>query len=815
LGVVALAFPGLVIYLLFLARNYVGTPGVSPHPPSQVQSKDVPANQNPQDPQEQPESLFPPDSNSQAGSSGAKSAGKRRYATGKIPRPRPAGGWLRSPYPADQESFPEARLIEEVRLPLSEGGFASYRILEVASFKYPYIRVETKENSQGQEVSREEMVADHLMAATAPGVDLDAWEAWLTSQGAALRKESFLGGPSLIRTEEVSLAALPRLFEIMESRPDLFSVVETDGINHSQKSPNDARYAELYGMPKISAPATWDIRTDASSVVVAVIDTGVRYTHEDLKDNMWKNPGETGTDSQGRNKESNRVDDDNNGIVDDVFGYDAAGEDGDPMDTHNHGTHCSGTIAGRGNNSVGVVGVAWIGKIMAVKFLDPFGTTSDAILSVNYARSKGAKVSSNSWGGGGYSVLLEAAIREMNTAGCLFIASAGNAAADTDRRPQYPACYNVPNVISVAATDSSDGLASFSNTGLTTVDLGAPGVSVLSSVAESDSSYDNFSGTSMACPHVSGAFALLAAQYPSKTVAELIAALLGNTDPLPALSGKCVTGGRLNLLKAINALAGGGGGGGSPLALNDSYATSWILNSALISSAVEASRITDNGKSLWWIFTAPVTGRLQIDTSKSTAGANTVLTAFSGNSFDSLRVIASNDNATPRVRWSSLDLGVTKGMRVTLRMDGIRAGQQAVLSGRLGAIQGPSHDNFGTAMVLSGTSHNLRGSNFNATAETGEPAHAGNVANNSVWFVWTPAANRTVTLSTESSATDTVLAVYTGNSVDALTLVGQNDNATRSSTHSLLKLAARAGTTYRIVLDTKHNRPGNYKLSIR
>jgi subtilisin family serine protease len=746
----------------------------------------------------------------------AKKPAKKTYSTGMLVRPPPARGWPISPYEQDQASFPGCRLVEEERVTLPGGGQAVLRLLQVTGHKYPYIRVETEEDARGKEVAREEIVADHLMVALRPGIDPAALGAWLASQGAALRKSSFLGGPTLLRTEEVSLAALPKLLEKLEAQPDLFSVVETDGIQHPQKVPDDALYDQLYGMVKISAPESWDIRTDASSVIVAVIDTGVRYTHQDLKDNMWKNQGEMGTDSQGRNKETNGVDDDGNGISDDVFGYDAANEDGDPMDDDGHGSHCSGTIAGRGNNTLGVAGVAWVGKIMAVKFLDPWGTTSDAILSVNYARSKGAKVSSNSWGGGGYSALLEGAIREMNTAGCLFIASAGNSASDTDRRPQYPACYNVPNVISVAATDSSDALASFSNIGLTTVDLGAPGVFVLSSTSDSDTSYEEYSGTSMACPHVSGSFALLAAQYPAKTIAELISAVLGNTDPLPALTGKCVTGGRLNLRKAMDALASGGGGGGTPRpALNNSYANAWILDSSIISSTVEGSRINANGQRFWWIWTAPATGRLRVNTGKSSTGANTVLTAFTGDTLATLNPIGSNDNATSQVRWSSLELGVTKGMKLTFRVDGVRAGQKLALDGVLGTAPGPDNDAFGAATVLPAASFDIRRSNFNATAEAGEPAHAGRIANSSVWFIWTPSVSRSVTLSTFGSSIDTVLAVYTGNRVSQLTQVTENDNASLTQTHSLARFSAQAGTTYRIAIDTKNNRSGPYRLFCR
>ncbi|HEX9506410.1 MAG TPA: S8 family serine peptidase, partial [Acidimicrobiia bacterium] len=300
----------------------------------------------------------------------------------------------------------------------------------------------------------------------------------------------------------------------------------------------------------IHALQAWNTQTGSSSVVVAVIDTGVAYTHPDLAANMWVNTGEI---------PGNGIDDDGNGYVDDVYGYDFVNHDGNPFDDHGHGTHVAGTIAGVGNNGIGVVGVNWHARIMALKFLGASGSgsTSDAVSAVLYAANMHAKVMNNSWGGGGFSQALMDAITTANSAGSLFVAAAGNFSDDNDVFPNYPSNYDVPNVVAVAATDHNDALATFSNYGHTTVDLGAPGVNILSTVPTSGgglsdpSGYRYLSGTSMATPHVSGAAALLFAQFPGITHLQVKDRLLNGVDHVPSLAGITVTGGRLNVLNAL------------------------------------------------------------------------------------------------------------------------------------------------------------------------------------------------------------------------------------------------------------------------
>jgi subtilisin family serine protease len=318
--------------------------------------------------------------------------------------------------------------------------------------------------------------------------------------------------------------------------------------------PDDTRFDDLWGMHNtgqtggttdadIDAPEAWDIGTGSDEIIVAVIDTGVDYTHIDLAANMWVNEAEyNGTPG---------VDDDGNGYVDDIYGYDFRNNDGDPMDDHYHGTHCAGTIGGIGNNGEGVAGVNWDVRIMAVKFLSSggSGTTSDAISSVEYTILMGANLSSNSWGGGSYSQGLKDAIDAAGATGMLFAASAGNDNEDTDVHPHYPSSYDSESLISVMATDKDDNKAGFSCWGSVSVDLGAPGVDILS--CKLGGGYKYASGTSMATPHVAGACALIWSMNSAMSNDEVKDILLRTGDQIPALAGKCVSEGRLNLYQAI------------------------------------------------------------------------------------------------------------------------------------------------------------------------------------------------------------------------------------------------------------------------
>ncbi len=292
----------------------------------------------------------------------------------------------------------------------------------------------------------------------------------------------------------------------------------------------------------IGATEAWNIQTGSENVVVAVIDTGVKHNHEDLSANMWTNEaeltGETG------------VDDDGNGYIDDIHGYNAITNKGDPMDDHGHGTHCAGTIGARGNDGKGIVGVNWNVKIMGVKFLnkDGSGALEDAIKAIDYATKNGAKIMNNSWGGGAYSELLEEAIQRANSAGALFVAAAGNEANNNDSKPSYPATYKTDNVISVAAIDNRGQIATFSNYGKKTVHVAAPGVNIYSTTLKG---YESWSGTSMAAPHVSGVAALLAAEFPDMSQVEIKKRIMETAKPVAGLRNKTSTRAIANAYSAL------------------------------------------------------------------------------------------------------------------------------------------------------------------------------------------------------------------------------------------------------------------------
>ncbi len=336
---------------------------------------------------------------------------------------------------------------------------------------------------------------------------------------------------------------------------------EPNYLRHAMVLPNDPDFGQLWGLNNtgqtvngttgtvdadIDAPEAWDVTTGSSSVIVAVVDSGVDWNHLDLAANIWTNPGEIA---------ANSTDDDGNGFIDDVHGWDFVDNDNDPTseDTPGHGTHVSGTIAAVGNNSLGVTGIMWSAQIMPVRFLDASGSgsVSDEILAINYAVANGAKIINASYGDSSFSLSEFDTISAANTAGLLFVAAAGNAGANNDVKPSYPANYALPNIISVAASTQNDQLAFFSNFGATSVDLAAPGTNIRSTVNVPSEDYGFLQGTSMATPHVTGVAGLVASHDPLLTNAQIKTAILNSVDQKSAFSGKVLTGGRLNAFGAV------------------------------------------------------------------------------------------------------------------------------------------------------------------------------------------------------------------------------------------------------------------------
>jgi subtilisin family serine protease len=401
---------------------------------------------------------------------------------------------------------------------------------------------------------------------------------------------------------DATTSELGGLYDYLADSPTVAHVETPRTIRVQATNPNDPSYVSgslwgLNGSNGIKAPDAWDNTVGSTKVTIAVVDTGIDYNHPDLYKNIWVNQGEiptanktaikadptwdidgdglitlwdlndarnqgagkildvnsdgkiSGSDllaASGSGGWANGVSDDGDTYKDDIVGWNFVSNTNNPFDDNRHGTHCAGTIGAVGNNSVGVVGVNWKTQMMALKILNASGSgsTSAGAAATIYAADHGARVTSNSWGGGGWSGSLSSAITHAESKGTIFVAAAGNAGSNNDTTPFYPANYSQSNVISVAATTSSGAKASFSNYGATTVDLGAPGSGILSTVP--GGGYLSMSGTSMATPHVAGVFGLVFAQNPTFTVSQARTRVLSTVTPLGSLSGITVTGGLVN-----------------------------------------------------------------------------------------------------------------------------------------------------------------------------------------------------------------------------------------------------------------------------
>ncbi len=361
-------------------------------------------------------------------------------------------------------------------------------------------------------------------------------------------------GLELVATRLRPQAALERLSGFVE-------YAELDVVQRTTGLPNDPNFANQWGCHNtgqtvnadfgiagadINAPQAWDMGAGDPNFAVAVIDTGVLYTHPDLAANVWSNPGEIA---------GNGIDDDGNGYVDDVRGWDFAGIDNNPVDEHGHGTHVAGTIGAVGNNGIGNAGVAWRCKLVPLRFIGATGgLTSDAVLAIGYCRAKGVKVSNNSWGSTTFAQSLSDAIAQAGAAGHLFVAAAGNNSQDSGVVPFYPAAYPHDSIISVAATTNDDTRASFSNWNNTSVDIGAPGMNIHSTYLSNVYTWMN--GTSMASPHVAGAAVLVWSANPGWNFAQVRSRILSTTRPVAAMQGIVATGGVLDAAAAMGYVPG-------------------------------------------------------------------------------------------------------------------------------------------------------------------------------------------------------------------------------------------------------------------
>jgi subtilisin family serine protease len=579
------------------------------------------------------------------------------------------------------------------------------------------------------------------------------------------------------------------LLQRMEALRDsgLFQYVEPDYVVRKALTPSDARFQDgtLWGLRNngdagglvgadIDAVRAWDITTGSRNVIVGVIDTGVRYTHQDIAAQMWRNPGEIGPDDEGNDKATNGSDDDGDGYIDNVFGINSINGTGDPIDEDGHGSHVAGTIGARANGGGPHVGVAWNVQIMALKFLGPQGgVTLDAIECLDFAVSKGVRITNNSWGGGPFSEALRDSIAAARAAGHLFIAAAGNDGENNDQFLAYPASYDLDNIVSVAALDRVDRLAGFSNYGATSVDLGAPGVAIFSLAATSDAAYMSIQGTSMAAPHVTGVAALLLAEYPAASYNELRERLLLTTVPVTAMAGRSVTGGRVNAYQALSATPDG--------VLEVSVTPP---NGSVVLAGSDQPvfvRVTD----LFSITNATVTGQIQGE-----AGTIDFLNDATAPDVDAGDAIYSANVPIPE---DITNMVLTIMVSAPDKADATNVVEYAV-------VPPPPNDDFVDAIKIPTGGGRIESNNQFATIEDGEPFHAGvpSVAH-SLWWTWSAPVDSPVLLDPVGSTFDTVIGVYTGSSLTELTEVASVDDV-GTRLQGYLHFDAEAGRTYRIAV---------------
>ncbi len=568
---------------------------------------------------------------------------------------------------------------------------------------------------------------------------------------------------------------------------DMFEYIEFDYIDDYTGAVNDSSYSDgtLWGLKNtgqdgglldadIDADLAWDIATGSTESIVAVMDSGCRITHNDLMDNIWKNIDEV---------PNNGIDDDSDGYIDNFNGIDAFDDDGFPEDLHGHGTHCSGTIAASANDGNPHVGVAYNAKILPCKLGDRGAAQSAQIKAIDFLISEKVKIANCSYGGFFPSQAVFEAMSKGGEANILFLVSAGNSSNDNDTLPAYPASYDLECIVSVAATDRNDEIATFSNFGLTSVDLGAPGVEIFSTTATNDQSYEVWAGTSMAAPHVAGVVALIRSVRNDWSVLQVREKLLDSVDIISSLDGKTVTSGRLNAAKAVQDLGVFGiPDGNMELSVNPPSGSLLMAGEkiSIFLKVIDGEKVEN-----------AIATMLQEDGSTS---------FFSNDGIDPDLVDSDNVYTSYfKVPDEPQKLTLTLFVSAEGKNDAIR-----VINYNVANI--PENDNFKLASKINSDDAIVESFNTFATVEPGEPRHSGlTMQYGSLWWKWTSPVNGNIFIDTAGSDIDANIAIYQGNKIDELILIGNNQNYTVENRKGHVSFKANQGKTYKFCISSPTN----------
>lgn len=581
-----------------------------------------------------------------------------------------------------------------------------------------------------------------------------------------------------------------------------YEFVEPDYIIRPDARPTDPSFSLQWGLENtgqfsgytvgadIHAVAAWDVIHDSPNVIIALVDGGVRVDHQDIAANLWQNPSPTFGDIHGAS------------FLNGVRGTDINDADG-------HGTHVAGIICAAANNGVGTAGVTWRAQLMVVRNIAADGTTttSDSATSIDYAVTHGANVINCSWGTPSFSQTLLTSIKKARDAGIIVVCSAGNDGTNNDTISHYPSNYLADNIVAVGNSMGNDTASSTSNYGAL-VDLFAPGTSIRSSDYSTTTGIVSFSGTSMAAPHVTGAIALLKAQFPNDTCQQLINRLLRSADVKVALAGQAVTNARLNLFKAVTST--------SNKPFNDDFISRAVITGTKVTlrannsgATVEAGEITHAvgaTGSLWWQWVAPAGGLVTVDTFGSDYDtAVEVFSYSSGATAGNLSSITLNDD-DGLLKTSRTTFTATAATSYIICVGGKNGAQGFT---QLNVTMSAPNDNFTSAQLLTGVSTQASGNNVSATTEPAEPRIAGFTGVGSMWYKWVAPKSGRFQISSYSADFDSLLGVYTGTDLTNLTLVASSDDTDPDNValnwDSRCTIDATSGTTYYFLVKSAYS----------